>query len=326
VKSGRRRFVRLAAGTVALPALSRIARAQVWPSRVVRLLVGFPPGGGADAACRLIANRLSEIWKQSVVVENRSGAGGNIALDAAAHAPPDGYTLVLATVAPPIYSFLFGSLGYDPVADLAPVSMIGIYPNILVVSNSSLITSAREYVAYAKANPGKLSFASPGVGTTGHLSGELFKRLAGIEITHVPYRGVAAGAMTDLITGRVDSMFNTTGSLLPSVHAGQVRGLGVSSEHPFETAPELPPLADAAPGYEALWWYGIYVPAKTPDPIVRKINEDIVAMLVEPEIKKRFEPLGVAPASSTPKQLAARAQADAELWGPVIKAENIRGG
>jgi tripartite-type tricarboxylate transporter receptor subunit TctC len=325
MRLSRRSFLSLAAGAAALPMSPRIARAQAWPNRVVRLLVGFPPGGGADAATRIVANRLSEIWGQSVIVENKPGAGGNISLDAAAKAPPDGYIIALATVAPPIYGFLLGSLGYDPVADLAPVSLVGKYPNILTVANASGFNSVREYIAYAKAYPGKVTFATPGVGTTGHLSAELFKRMANIDITHVPYRGVAAGAMTDLLTGRVDSMFNTTGSLLQTVRSGQIRALGVTSREPFETAPELPTIADAVPGYEALWWYGLFVPAKTPQPIVQKIHADIVSMLREAPVKARFEPLGLAVASSTPEELAARVRADAELWGPIIKAANIRG-
>ena len=325
MKLSRRRLLNLAASAVALPALARAARGQVWPSRVVRLLVGFPPGGGADAASRIVANRLSEIWGQSVIVENRSGAGGNISLDATAKATPDGYTMALVTVAPPIYRFLLGSLGYDPLTDLAPVSLLGKYPTILTVSNASPITSVREYIANAKANPGKVTFATPGVGTTGHLSAELFKRMAGIDITHVPYRGVAAGAMTDLITGRVDSMFNTTGSLLQAVRTGQIRGLGVTSGQPFENAPELPTIAAAVPGYEAMWWYGLFVPGKTPDPIVQKVHADVVAMLGDSSVKAKFEPLGLAIASSTPAELAARVRADAELWGPIIKAANIRG-
>src|SRR5215471_17369463 len=325
MKFSRRKLLHLAAGAVALPVLSRAARGQVWPSRVVRLLVGFPPGGGADAACRIVANRLSEIWGQSVIVENKAGAGGNISLDAAAKAAPDGYTMALATVAPPIYGFLLGALGYDPVADLAPGSLIGKYPNILTVANASPFKSVREYVAYATAHPGKVTFATPGVGTTGHLSAELFKRMAGIDITHVPYRGVAAGAMTDLLTGRVDSMFNTTGSLLQAVRTGQIRALGVTSGQPFENAPELPTIAEAVPGYEAMWWYGLFVPGKTPEPIVQKMNADVVTMLGDSSVKTKFEPLGLAVASSTPAALAAKVRADAELWGPIIKAANIRG-
>jgi tripartite-type tricarboxylate transporter receptor subunit TctC len=219
-------------------------------------LVGFPPGGGADAAARIVANRLSEIWDQPVVVENRAGAGGNIAIDAAAHASSDGYTMVLAVIAPAIYGFLLGSLTYDPNRDLAPVTLIDTYPNILAVSNSSPIKSVQEYINKAKANPGTVTFASPGVGTTPHLSGELFKRMAGIDITHVPYRGVAAGGMTDLIAGRVDAMFNTTGSLLQAVKSRQVRGLGVTSRQRFEMAPELSTIAETVSGYEVISWYG----------------------------------------------------------------------
>ena len=321
----RRKLLHLATAAMASPAVSRIARAQTWPSRIVRFIVGFPPGGGADAATRVVGNRLQEIWGQTVVVENRPGAGGNIALDAAAHAPPDGYTMLLVTVAPPIYGLMLGSLSYDPVVDLAPVSMIGKYPVLLTVANATPWKSLADFIADAKANPGKVTYASPGVGTTGHLSAELFKRKAGIDITHVPYRGVAAGAMTDLMTGRVDSMFNTTGSLLQAVRSGQIRGLGASSPRPFELAPELPAIADTVPGFESMWWYGLFVPGRTPDAIVQKMNADMVAALKEPEIQTKFQPLGLAVESSTPEQLAARVQADAALWGPIIKAANIRG-
>jgi tripartite-type tricarboxylate transporter receptor subunit TctC len=259
------------------------------------------------------------------VIENKPGAGGNIALDAAAHASPDGYTMVLAITAPAIYRFLLGSLTYDPVADLAPVSQIGIYPVILVVPNSSPLRSVRDFIANAKASPGKVTYATPGVGTTGHLAGELFKQKAGVDITHVPYRGVAAGGMTDLLAGRVDAMFNTTGSLLAAVKSGQVRGLGVSSAQRFELAPELPTIADAVPGFAYMAWYALYVPGKTPAGIVQKVNADLIAALSEPAVKAKFEPLGVAIAGSTPAALAAQAQADTELWGPIIKAANIRG-
>jgi tripartite-type tricarboxylate transporter receptor subunit TctC len=317
-------LLQVMSGAVALPTIVRIARAQNWPSRVVRVLVGFPPGGGADAACRIVASKLSEIWGQSVIVENRPGVGGNMAYDAAAHAPGDGYTLLLASVAPPVHGLLLGALTYDPVADLAPVSLIGKFPVILSVSNNSPMKSVADFIANAKANPGKVTYASPGVGTTGHLSAELLKRTADIDITHVPYRGVAAGAMTDLITGRVDCMFNTTGSLLQAVRSGQIRGLGVTSAQRFELAPELPAIVETVPGYAAMWWYGLFAPGKTPDAIIRKVNADTATLLTEPAVKTKFEPLGLAVASSTPEELAARERADAELWGPVIKAANIR--
>lgn len=329
MKLPRRNFLHLATSIAAVATyssvISRRALAQTWPTRVVRLLVGFPAGGGADAASRIVANRLSEIWGQPVVVENRAGAGGNIAIDAAAHAGPDGYTMVLAVVAPAVYGFLLGSLTYDPVHDLDPVTLIGTYPSILAVGNSSPMKSVQDFINKAKANPGTVTFASPGVGTTPHLAGELFKRMAGIDITHVPYRGVAAGGMTDLIAGRVDAMFNTTGSLLQAVKSGQVRGLGVTSRRRFALAPELPAIAETVPGYEVTSWYGIYVPARTPGPIVQKMHDDILTVLGEADVKKRFEPLGVTVGGSTPAEMAARARADTDLWGPVIRAANIRG-
>ena len=325
MKLPRRNFLHLAAGAAALPAVSRIARAQAWPTRVVRLLVGFPPGGGMDSAGRIVASRLSEVWAQQVVIENKPGAGGTIALDAAAHAAPDGYTLLITAGSPVTYGFLF-SLGFDPVADLAPLSVVGRFPNMMVVPNSSPWKSLNEFIAYAKANPGKINWASPGVGTSPHLAGELFKRMAGIEITHVPYRGVAAGAMSDLLAGRIDAMFNTTGSLLQAVRASQVRGLAVTSGERFPTAPEIPTIAESGvPGYNVESFYGLWAPSRAPHEIVKRMNTDIVAMLGEPTVKARFETLGVLASGSTPGELAAKARADTELWAPIIKAANIRG-
>jgi tripartite-type tricarboxylate transporter receptor subunit TctC len=325
VKLPRRKFLRLAAGATALPMLPQMARAQAWPARVVRLLVGFPPGGGADAVSRILANRLSEIWGHQVIVENKAGVGGNIALDTAAHSAPDGYTMVLATGAPAIYGFFLGSLSYNPETDLAPVTLIGTYPIMLVVANTSSVKTVQDYISAAKALPGKITFASPGVGTPGHLAGELFKRKAGIDITHVPYRGVAAGGMSDVITGRVDAMFNTTGSLLQAVRSGQVQGLAVTSRLRFTTAPEFPTIAESdVPDFDATAWYGIFVPGKTPRSIVEKMHSGLITILSEPPIIARFEPLGVAVASSTPVELAVRVRTDTELWGPIIKTANIR--
>jgi tripartite-type tricarboxylate transporter receptor subunit TctC len=325
VKLPRRQFLHLAAGAAALPAVSRIARAQAWPTRVVRLLVGFPPGGGMDSTGRIVANRLSEIWGQQVVVENKPGAGGTIAIDAAAHAAPDGYTILVTAGGPATFAFLF-PLGFDPVADLAPLSVVGRFPNLMVVPNSSPWKSLKEFIGYAKANPGKINWASPGVGTSPHLAGELFKRMAGIEITHVPYRGVAAGAMSDLLAGRLDAMFNTTGSLLQAVRANQVRGLGVTSGERFATAPEIPTFAESGVrDYDVESFYALWGPARTPREIVKRMNADIVAMLGESAVKARFEVLGVLASGSTPEELAAKARADTELWGPIIKAANIKG-
>ena len=325
MKLPRRKFLRLAAGAAALPAVSRIARAQVWPTRVVRLINGFPAGGGNDAAARIVASRLSEIWGQQVIVENKAGAAGNIAFETVARAAPDGYTMMFGYAGMAINQFLYPSVNYDPIADFAPVTLIGTYGNLLVVPNSSPVRSLSEFIARAKANPGT-TFGSPGIGTTPHLAGELFKRRAGIELTHVPYRGVAAGGMSDLIAGRIDSMFNTTGSLLQQVRAGQVRGLAVTSAERPATASEFPTFAESGlQGFDVAGWYALFVPAKTPSEIIGKINTDTVALLREPAIRAKFDTLGVTIEASSPAALAARLRADVELWGPIVKAANIKG-
>src|SRR5579862_9977514 len=320
----RRRFLQLTGAAVLAP-LARAARADTFPSRVVKLVVGFPPGGGADLACRIVADGLSQIWSQQVIVENRPGAGARIALDAVAHAAADGYTILLAPGSPLVQPLLFSKLTFDPAADFAPVSLVGTYPNIIVVPNSSLFQTLQEFVAYAKANPGKVSWASPGVGTVPHLAGELFKHMAGIEMTHVPYRGVTDGLMSDLIGGRLDLMFNTTGSLLQPVRAKQVRGLAVTSAKRFPDEPELPTVAESGvPGYDVSSWYGLYVPARTPPVIIAKINADAVTMLDQPAVKTKFAPLGVLAHGSTPAELLAKNVGDAALWGPIIKEANIK--
>jgi tripartite-type tricarboxylate transporter receptor subunit TctC len=218
MKFHRRKFLHLGAAAVAAPALPWRASAQPaassWPTRVVRMIVGFPPGGGADSAARIAAARLSEMWGQQVVVENKGGAGGNIAHDTAAHAPPDGYTILFSPSSFPIMPILYTSLNYDPMKDLVPISLLGKYSNLIVVSKDSPLKTLQAFMDQAKASPGKVTFATPGIGTTPHLTAELFKQKAHLELTHVPYRGVAAGAMSDLLSNRIDSMFNTTGSLL----------------------------------------------------------------------------------------------------------------
>jgi len=320
----RRRFLQLT-GAAALAPFAKIARADTFPSRVVKLVVGFPPGGGADLASRIVANRLSEIWRQQVIVENRPGAGARLALDAVAHAAPDGYTMLLAPGSPLVQPLLFSTLTFDPAADFAPVSLVGTYPDIIVVPNSSPFQNLQDFIAHAKANPGKMSWASPGVGTVPHLAGELFKHMAGIEMTHVPYRGVTQGLMSDFIAGRLDLMFNTTGSLLQPVRSKQVRGLAVTTAQRFPSEPELPTVVEqGVAGYDVSSWYGIYLPAKAPPDIIKKMNADMVAMLSEAAIKQKYEPLGVLAQGSTPAELAAKNEADAALWGPIIKEANIK--
>jgi tripartite-type tricarboxylate transporter receptor subunit TctC len=324
MKFSRRRTLQLASAAALLP-MSRPLLADTYPSRVVRLFVGFPPGGGADLASRIVANGLSEIWRQQVIVENRPGAGARIATDTVAHAPGDGYTLLLAPGSPLVQPLLFSTLTFDPAADLAPVSLVGTYPNIIVVPNSSPFQKLEDFIAHAKANPGKVTWGSPGIGTVPHLAGELFKHRAGIEITHVPYRGATQGLMSDFLAGRLDLMFNTTGSLLEPVRSKQVRGLAVTSAKRFPDQPELPTAAESGvPGYDVSSWYAIYVPAKTPADVVAKINADMAAMLREPAIKEKFKLLGVLPQGSAPQELAAMNVADAALWAPIIKDANIK--
>jgi tripartite-type tricarboxylate transporter receptor subunit TctC len=322
----RRRLLRLAAAAALAPAFARGAHSQAWPSRVVRIIVGFPPGGGADAVSRILASRLAELWSQQVIVENKPGAGSNLAFDAVAHAPADGYTLLMAVRAPGVSRSLFATLSYDPDADFAPISQIGTYAHLLVVPAASPARSLAEFMANARANPGKVTYATPGIGTPSHLTSELLKRTAGFEMTHVPYRGVAAGAMSDLIAGRIDAMMNTTGSLLQAARGGQVRGLALSAAARSPLAPEFPTMAEAGvPGFAVSSSYALFAPAATPPEIVRRINTDMRTMLAEPAVAARLAPLGIEAASSTPEQLAMNAQAETALWGPVIRAAGISG-
>jgi tripartite-type tricarboxylate transporter receptor subunit TctC len=320
----RRRFIRLAAASALVPdSMVRSAWAQAWPTRFVRLIVPFPPGGSTDAIARIVAHRLSEIWGQQMVVENRGGAGANIGTEAVVRSEPDGYTILIASLPLAVNRYLFPSLNFDPVADLAPVTLICTYPNVMTVPNSSPAKSVMEFVDYAKANKGKLTFASSGNGTSVHLAGELFKRMTGIEMTHVPYRG-AGVAINDLIPGRVDLMFNTIGTALPLVRSGQLRGLAVTTAERFPTAPDLPTMAESGvPGFDVSSWFALFVPARTPAAIINKINIDTAAVLAQAAIRERMEHLGVAPASSRPEALAAHLKSEMDKWGPVIKAAGI---
>ena len=321
----RRDFLRLAAATAALPAMPHLAKAQAgYPNRLVRLVVGFPAGGGADAVSRIVAARLSELMGQQVVVENKPGAGSNLALDHVANSPADGYTIIMSVRAPGLSRDLFTKLSYDPDA-FAPVSRIGVYTHMLVVPKDHPAKTMAEFIAHAKANPGKVTFASPGVCTPSHLTAEYLKTRGNFEMTHVPYRGVAAGAMSDLMANRIDAMVNTTGSLLQAARSGNVRGLAVTSAKRSGLAPEFPTMQESGvAGFDISSWYGLFMPLKTPPDIVKRVNAEMAKLLTEPEIKAKLAPLGIEAASSTPEQLAAEAKAEVELWGPVIKAANIK--
>ena len=316
----RRKLIAAAAGAVFAP---HIARAESWPSRFVRLIVPFPPGGGTDAVGRIISIKLSEIWGQQVVIENRGGAGSNLGSEAGAHADPDGYTILFAALPIAINQFIYPKLNFDVIADFAPISLLCTFPNLLVVANDSPARSVSDLIAYAKAHPGTVTFGSSGIGTSPHLSGELFKRMAGIEMTHVPYRG-AGPAINDLLPGRLTLMFNTAASLMPYVKGGQVRGLATTGGKRFFAAPELPTVAEAGlPGFQVDSWYALFAPAKTPPEIVRRMSADVATALRDSVTLQRMENLGLETVGSTPEQLGSFVQAEVAKWGPVIKAAKI---
>jgi tripartite-type tricarboxylate transporter receptor subunit TctC len=321
----RRRFVGFAAAALAAPSLviSRASAAD-WPVRSVRVVVPFTPGGSTDITARLVSNRLQEVWGQSVVVENKPGAGGNIAGDMVAHSDPDGYTIFIAGPGLATNQFLYPSLTYDPVGDFAPVTMLITQPNLMCVPNTSPAKSVQEFIAYCHANRGKVTYASSGNGTTLHLSGELFKRLAKVEMIHIPYRG-GAPAINDLIPGRVDVIFDNMPSIISHVRAGSLRGLAVTTKERVAAVPDIPTIAESGvPGFDVFSWFGFFVPAKTPPDIVARINADTNAALAYAPVKSRFEELGATPKGSTPGELAAFLKSEIDKWGPVIQEAKIR--
>jgi tripartite-type tricarboxylate transporter receptor subunit TctC len=326
----RRKLIQASAASALAPVLvGRTASAQTsspqgWPVRFVKLVVPFTPGGGIDGVGRIVGARLSEMWGQQVVVENKPGAGGNIASEYVARSAPDGYTMYITAAGLALNRYLFPSINYDPVADFAPVTLICLFPNMLVVPNSSPLRSVTDLVAEAKKNPGKITFASPGHGSSPHMSGELFKYLAKIDLTHVPYRG-AAPAITDILAGRIDTYFAVMASGLPLVQNGQLRALGVTTAERVQAAPQVPTIAEAGvPGYDTSSWFAFFVPAKTPPEIISKMRADTAAVLAEPPIKAKLDQLGLIPVGSTPEELGAHFKAEMEKWAPVIRAAAIK--
>ena len=301
----------------------RQAHAQDWPSRFVRLIVPLAPGGPTDFVGRLVAEPLSRMWGQQVVVENKPGAGGNLAAETVARADPDGCTVLFATSSLAVNRSLYRSLSYDPIADFAPVAHLTSFPFYMFVPNSSPAKTVREFIAFAQANPRKLTLASPGTGTTPHLTGELFKRMAGIEMTHVPYRG-AGPVLNDLIPGRVDVYF-ASGALLANMRAGQIRGLAVTGISREPAAPELPTVADSGvAGFEAYSWHGLFLPRRTSQQIVNKMSADAIAALAEPAVREKLEQNGYGLVGRGPEQLAALLKSEIEKWGSVIMQAGIR--
>jgi tripartite-type tricarboxylate transporter receptor subunit TctC len=323
MKLPRRKFLRLAAGAAALPAAVRIARAQTYPTRPVRIIVGFAAGGAADIAARLMGQWLSERLGQPFVIESRLGAGGNIAAEAVASASPDGYTLLLVNPGAAINVSLYDKLNYDFIRDIAPVAGIIRVANVMQVNPSVPANSVPEFIAYAKANPDKISMGSAGVGSSNHVSGELFKMLAGVRMVHVPYRG-AAPALTDLIGGQVQVLFSAVTSSIETIKAGKVRALAVTTATRSEALPDLPTVAEFVPGYEASNWWGIGAPKSTPAEIVDKLNRDINAALADPRMKARLADLGGTMLAGPPADFGKLIVDETEKWAKVVKFAGIK--
>jgi tripartite-type tricarboxylate transporter receptor subunit TctC len=325
MKFPRRRFLQLAAGAAVLPAASRIAKAQAYPARALRLIIGYPPGGSADITARLTAQWLSERLGQPVIVENRPGAATNLATEAVVRAPADGYTLLLVAPANAINATLYekDKLSFNFLQDIVPVAGIIRFPNVVVVNPSLPIKTIPELIAYAKANPGKLNMASSGNGSTIHMSGELFKMLTGINMVHVPYRG-GAPALTDLIAGQVHVMFDNIPTSAEHVKAGKLRGLAVTSTARSEVLPDLPTVADFLPGYEASAWYGLGAPKGTPADIVDQVNKAMNAILADTKAKARFAELGASLLPGSPADWGKLLADETEKWGKVVKFAGVK--
>jgi tripartite-type tricarboxylate transporter receptor subunit TctC len=323
MKLPRRKFLHLAAGAAAPPAVSRIARAQAYPSRPVRVIVPFAPGGGSDIYARLIGQWLSERLGQQFIVESRPGAGSNIGTEAVVRAPPDGYTLLLANSANAITATLYDQLNFNFIRDIAPVAGIEREPQVMEVNPSVPAKTVAEFITYAKANPGKINMASGGTGALSQISGELFKMMTGVSMTHVPYRG-AGPATTDLLGGQVQVMFNGLPSSIEHVKAGKLRALAVTTLTRSEALPDIPTVDDFVPGYESINWYGVGVPKNTPAEIVDRLNKEINAALADPKIKARLADLGAIGIPGSPAEFGKLIAAETEKWGKVIRAANIK--
>ncbi len=317
-------FVAVALTLVAIGAWAQ-APAPTYPTKPIRLVVPFPPGGATDILARAVGQRLTEVWGQSVVIDNRPGAGGNIGTELVAKSAPDGYTLEMGTVGThAINASLYSKLPYDHVKDFVPVILVAGVPNVLVVNPSLPVSSVAELIAYAKANPGKLNFASSGNGTSIHLSGELFKTMAGVQITHVPYKG-SAPALQDLLGGQVQLMFDNLPPSLPNIKAGKLKALAVTSATRAPALPDVPTMAEAGlPGFEASSWFGILAPAGTPPAIVAKLNAEIAKWLASPEAQEKLLALGANPAGGTPEDYAKHIAAETSKWAKVVKESGAK--
>jgi tripartite-type tricarboxylate transporter receptor subunit TctC len=323
MKLGRRKFLHLAAGAAALPAVGRTAQAQAYPSRPVRIIVPQSAGSGTDTGTRLLAQWLSEHLGQPFTIENQPGAGSNLATGAVVRSPADGYTLLATISASAINQTLYDNLNFNFVRDIAPVAGIFLVPQVMVVNLSFPATTVPEFIAYAKANPGKINMASSGIGSVHHVAGELFKFMTGVDMVHVPYRGTAP-ALTDLIAGQVQVMFDVTSSSAAQVNAGKLRALAVTTRTRLDVLPDVPVMADFVPGFESIAWVGIGAPKDTPPAIIDMLNREVNAGLADPKVKASINRLGATTLVLSPAALGKLFADDTEKWARVIRAAHIK--
>ena len=322
-KRPRRAFLRLAVGSVLIPVLPRLAAADTYPSRPIHLIVGFPPGGGIDIVARLMAQWLSERLGQQVIVENKPGAGGNVATEIVVRSPPDGYTLTYVGPVAAINPAFNKNLGFDFIRDIAPVASFMRVPLVLEVTPSLAVTTVPELIAYAKANPGKLNMASSGIGTAGHVAGELFQMMTGVKLFHVPYRGETP-ALNDLIAGRVQVTFNPLPASIGHLRSGKLRALAVTTTTRSQILPSIPCVSDFVPGYEASVWYGVGAPKKTPTAIVDRLNGEINAALADQTIESRLAALGGMVLRESPADFGKLIAAETAKWAKVVEFAGIQ--
>ena len=323
MKLPRRNFLHLLAGAAVLPAVPRIASAQAYPTRPVRIIVGFAPGGATDITARLMGQWLSERLDQPFVIDNRPGANGNIGTEAVVRAPPDGYTLLLASSPNATNASLYDKLSFNFIRDIAPVAGIIVVPSIMVVHPSVPAKTIPEFVAYAKANPGKINMGSGGNGAPSHVAGELFKMMAGVNLVHVPYRG-AGPALVDLLGGQVQVTFNSLLAAIEYIRTGKLRALAVTTATRSELLPDIPTISEFFPGYESIFWTGVGAPKNTPAEIVDKLNKEINAGLADPKIKARLADLGGTVLPGSPADFGKLIADDTERWAKVIKSAGIK--
>ncbi|MGZ5136506.1 MAG: Bug family tripartite tricarboxylate transporter substrate binding protein [Burkholderiales bacterium] len=314
----------MAAATLVAAAHGVAFAAQAYPTRPIRIVVAYTPAGATDILARVIGQKMNEAWGQPVIIENRPGANGNIGTEYAAKAAPDGHTFLMTTAGPHgINPSLYRKLGYDAVKDFTAVSLVALVPNILVVSNALPVKNVKELIAYAKANPGKLCYGSPGAGSTAHLSMELFKSMTGTNLVHVPYKG-SAGVLTDVMGGQIAATMDNMPAYLPQVKAGKIRALAVTPNKRSPAAPDIPTVAEAGvPGYNSSAWFGLVAPAATPKDVVTKLSVETARILQLPDVKSRLSELGAEPIGSTPEQFSSHIKAEIAKWAKVIKEANV---